>query len=138
MVKAVDEMLASRDKFAPERYYVYFYEDLTKNSHDWRLFFSPREQPVLVGRESDSGAGKFEHDLPPAPPLRRLREGNGCVQEDPRSLREMIARRRAAHLSDNNELVNCRGLIYKYHRVAVNLGADLLHPDNLVSDSLSV
>ena len=132
MVKAVEEMHASKDKYAPERYYVHFYEDLTKNLHDWRLFFSLENNQYLWAEKGIPVLGNLSAIYRQRRRFADCEKVMSVYKEILDRFEEMIARRHAARLSDDNELVNCRGLIYKYHRVAVNLGADLLRPDNLV------
>eukprot|EP01032_Pedospumella_encystans_P020169 gene20169-22920_t len=100
--------------------------------YDWRLFFSLENNQYLWAEKVIPVLGNLSAIYRQRRRFADCEKVMSVYKEILDRFEEMIARRRAARLSDDNELVNCRGLIYKYHRVAVNLGADLLRPDNLV------
>jgi len=132
MVTAVDEMYAAKEKFKPESNYKAFFANMQAHRSDWRHFFSVENNQYLWAEKVVPLLGNLSMIYRQRHAYAQCDEVMAVYKEVLECFQEMIARRRAARLSDDNELVNCRVLVYRYHRVVVNLAADTLR----FSDSL--
>lgn len=118
------EMIRVVEKFKAERYFKEFYDNLVANSHDWDLFYSLENEQYMWAERSCGILGN----------LAAIYRQRGCLQDSidvmfyykKRILEynKLTMKRRQQGINTVDELVCCRELTYKYHRVAINLAAD--------------
>ena len=127
-----ENMVCAKVKYNLERQYKEFFDEVSgEASHDWRLFYS-KENMQYVWTERTCGIfGNL------ATIYRQRGTYAACDQVMVyytyviENYDAMIKQRRAAQLSDNDELLCHHRLVYKYHRVLANLGMNLNRATNM-------
>lgn len=127
-----DDMMLAKVKYNLEQRYKEFFDEVSgEGSHDWKLFYS-KENGEYVWTERTCGIfGNLAT-------IYRQRGWYAACDEVMvyytyviQNFEAMIRMRLIARKSDNDELVHCRQLVMKYHRVAANLGANLKRTANM-------
>jgi hypothetical protein len=118
-------MIATTHVYNVERSYQMLYDEMKTNRHDWECFFHLDNNQWLWAERTCGMLGNFAA-------IHRQRASYAMCEEIMELYRFVIDRyvehinsRKAQGLSDVDEVVCCRELVYKYHRVAVNLAVGL-------------
>lgn len=108
-------------KYSIEKMYREFYEEFQKNEHDWKLFFSKQNGQLFWLERTCAILGNLATIYRQRGTYQQCREVMEPYKYVVAQYNALVLERKMAGVAENDELVCCHQMTFKYHRVAVNL-----------------
>lgn len=122
------DMVATKVKYSLEREYKDFFDEFQRHDHDWRLFYSKQNGQHVWAERTCAILGNLATIYRQRGQYAQCEAVMSPYKYVITQYNAMVLARKLSGAAENDELVCCHQMTYKYHRVYFNLANCLNRP----------